>query len=93
MEDNFYEVSNQVPEKKKSPVFNILSLIFGVVAWIPCANFLNLPTLAAIALGVVGLCTKGKYKGMAIAGLICGGIMLVFEICQALISGGATLLA
>ena len=60
----------------------LASFICGLACFI--CNPLYLVCLAAIILGIVGLCQAGKPKGFAIAGLILGivgtGAQLIFDI-------------
>lgn len=98
MNENYYEVPNQVvEEKKKSGIFGGLSLILGILPWIPCvssiANFLCISCLLATIFGIVGLCGKRKGKVMAVIGLILGVIMLVWEIVLIVPTGGLSLLS
>ena len=95
MNENYYEVPNQVPVQKKSGIFGALSLILGILPWIPCLpiNPLCIPCLLATIFGIVGLCGKRKGKVMAVIGLILGAIMLVWEIVLIVPTCGLSLLS
>ncbi|MEG0614646.1 MAG: DUF4190 domain-containing protein [Oscillospiraceae bacterium] len=56
-----------------SMITGICSMVLSVVFYfsLPCA-------IVAIILAIVNLVSKGDKKGMAIAGLICGGLGLIF---------------
>ena len=63
-------------------VFNILSLVFGILglltSYIPMVGLLF--STAGIVFGIIGLKKGGKGKGMAIAGIITGGLGLIFSV-------------
>ncbi|MBR5473076.1 MAG: DUF4190 domain-containing protein [Clostridia bacterium] len=55
--------------------FAITSLILGILAILGC-NCLYLIPLAAIVFGIIALCSK-QPKGMAISGIVLGGVALI----------------
>ena len=63
----------------ESKVFAIISLVCGIISLIcSCCGWLSI--IAAVAAGVLGFISISRHedgKGMAIAGIICGGIGLV----------------
>lgn len=67
----------------KSPVMGIISMILGIISMLCCCwfGFLGLIFSApAVGLGIGALVRKEKYNGMAIAGLVCGGIGLILSV-------------
>ena len=73
------QIYTSIPEEKKvSSVCSIIALVCGIVAYFfnPC----YLPCLAAVILGIVGLCRKESLKGMAIAGIILGAVAVPAQI-------------
>lgn len=85
------EATKKINEFKKQPteskdsaglVFNILSLVFGclgfVTSFIPVLGALF--SIGGIIFGIIGLKRGGKGKGMAIAGLIAGGVGLIINV-------------
>lgn len=63
-------------EKKESKVLAILSLIFGIIGIICCCltYFGMIIAAVGIILGIIVLVKKKPGKGLAIAGIICGGV-------------------
>lgn len=84
----------QKDEPKKT--LGMLSMIFGIIGLVLCAlTFLDLPfVIASIVLGIIALVKINKKqdsgKGMAIAGLITGGVALLLIVCIAIFAIGAT---
>ena len=81
---NPYNVNTGPPVSGPGPI-PIISLVVGVLA-IPAACFpiCGCPlAIAAIVLGVIGLNKPGR--GLAIAGLSCGGVAVVLSIISAII--------
>ncbi|MBR9702683.1 hypothetical protein GOV10_01480 [Candidatus Woesearchaeota archaeon] len=82
-------------EHSKTSVFAILSLIVAIlslfVAWIPLMGLF--PALLAIILGIVGIVVVQKNKGtldgkgLAIAGVVIGGISLIIALVAIIITG------
>jgi hypothetical protein len=69
----------------------LAALIVGAVAlllaFLPFGSFAAfLPALAAIVLGIVGLALRNRRRGMAVAGLILGGVALVVAIVLSVIA-------
>ncbi|WP_277935199.1 DUF4190 domain-containing protein [Parablautia muri] len=62
--------------------FAIASLVCGIISLVCCCLglFSAVLGIAAIVLGIITLCFKYDGKGMAIAGIITGGLALVFVI-------------
>lgn len=68
------EILNEAPKKSNAvKVLSIISMCLGITAFF--CNPLSLFPLAAIILGIVALvlAKHGEPKGMAIAGIACGG--------------------
>jgi len=69
---------------KPSPIASIISLIAGVLTFVPgcCCGLVGIPfALIAVVTGVVALVLakqgKASGQGMAIAGIVCGSIYLL----------------
>lgn len=63
--------------KKESNILGILSMVFGIISLVFFCACINFPLgIAAIILGIIQLVKKGS-KGMAIAGLVTGGISIL----------------
>lgn len=60
-------------EPKKG--LSVASLVCGIISYF-CCNPLYLVSIAAVILGIVALCKK-ESKGMAIAGLVLGGMSIL----------------
>lgn len=77
MDANYYQNTQQPPEKKG---FSIASMILGIVGFIAwCIPLLGFPvTIVGLILGILGIKKGGK--GMAIAGIIMCAITLVLTI-------------
>jgi hypothetical protein len=68
------------PAKKDIGLFNMLSLICGVlgIGLTLLTGLGGIPFfIAAIVLGIIGLSRGEKYKGMGIAGIILGGLAVL----------------
>ena len=82
------QIARTMPDPgNDSTTFSIISLIFGIVALISVCSMIFTKPITTIILGVigtgcgiVGLAVHRRGKGMAIAGLICGTIALLFAI-------------
>ena len=75
------DYSTSVEPEKESKVFGIISLVCGILGLLCscCGWFGILLTVAAVVLGIISL-KKENAKGMAIAGIVCGGIGLLIAI-------------
>ena len=66
------------PPVAQSSTFGVTSLVTGIVgfvlAWVPLLGFAS--SVIAVVFGILGI-RKNSGKGMAIAGLVVGGITLV----------------
>lgn len=69
--------------------FAIASLVCGIISLLCCCMtlFSAVLAVAAVVLGVITLCFKYDGKGLAIAGIITGGIGLVIVIFAMILSG------
>ena len=65
MGNNYYYV--QQPPKNNG--VGIAALVCGLVS-LCCCNPLYLVSLAAIVLGIIGMCTKGCSTGLSLSGLL-----------------------
>lgn len=79
---------------KRSNPLGLTALIVGIVAIVGCAipivNFVSIFLgIVAVILGIVGLVQKNRTRGLAIAGLILGGIALLVGIITASIYAAA----
>ena len=65
-----------------SKVFAIISLVCGIVSVVCCCTswFAVIAAVAAIVLGILSINKEENAKGMAIAGIICGGFGLLIGI-------------
>lgn len=77
--------SYQQPEKPKQGMA-IASLVFGILSLVLfCVPFLPVVlAIVALILGIIPLIKKTGGKGLAIAGVICGGIGLVWGVYMAI---------
>lgn len=81
---NYYaeQQQQQKPEQKSdSNGFGIASMVLGIVSLVffcTCINFVT--AILAIIFGIIQLVRKSSKKGMAIAGLITGGLSLLFAV-------------
>ncbi len=82
---------NAYPPQKKSNGLAIASLVCGIVGLL-CINPCGTVTAATIICGLVALLSSEQGgKGMAIAGLILGGIQILLEIILAVFTFGASI--
>lgn len=82
-EPQYYTNTQQEDKKTNGNIgFSIASLVCGILSLLCCCfTVLSLILgIAAIALGVVVICCKYDGKGMAIAGIVTGGIGLVIVV-------------
>lgn len=70
---------NNGTAKKDKKIFGIWSLILGIVGVCTFGVFF-VPEILAIVFGVVSIKTE-KASGVAIAGLVCGGVAMFLVIC------------
>ena len=73
-----------------SKVFAIISLVCGIVSLLcSCCGWLSIVVaVAAIVLGIISINKQENAKGMAIAGIVCGGVGLLVAVVF-LIAGAA----
>ena len=78
------------PEPNGSKVFAIISLVCGILAVLCmcCGWFGIILGVAAVVLGILSIKKEEDAKGMAIAGIVCGGIGLLVAVIV-LITAGA----
>ena len=74
--------SQPQPEEGGSKVFGIISLVCGILALLcSCCGWVGIVfAVAAIVLGIISINKQEDAKGMAIAGIVCGGIGLIIGI-------------
>ncbi len=65
-----------------SKVFAIISLVCGIVSLVcSCCGWLSIiVAVAAIVLGIISINKQENAKGMAIAGIVCGGAGLLVSV-------------
>ena len=87
--DSAYDTTT-VQEEGGSKVFGIISLICGILAVLcMCCGWIGIILgVAAVVLGIISIKKQEDAKGMAIAGIVCGGIGLLIAIII-LIAGSA----
>ena len=85
-----YDSTYSEPQQGDSKVFGIISLVCGILALLCscCGWFGIVLAVAAIVLGILSINKGENAKGMAIAGIVCGGIGLLIGI-VVLIMGAA----
>ena len=68
--------------QNESKVFAIISLVCGIVSLLcSCCGWLSIILgVAAVVLGILSINKQENAKGMAIAGIICGGVGIVIAI-------------
>ena len=70
-------------------VLAIISLVCGILSLIccciACANAIL--SVAAIVCGIISIKKSDSYKGMAIAGIACGGVGIVLRIVMVILAG------
>lgn len=81
---------DSAPAEGGSKVFGIISLVCGILGLICCCTgwFSIVLGVAAVVLGILSINKQEDAKGMAIAGIVCGGLGLLLAIIV-LISVGA----
>lgn len=69
--------------------FAIISLVCGILSLIFCCAWCcNVPlSVIAIVFGIISINKSNKYKGLAIAGIICGGIAVSIAIILVILNG------
>lgn len=74
---NSYAVESE-PDEKPAKVLAIVSLICGIVSLLCCCitGLAFVCAAAAIVCGIISIKKSDSYKGMAIAGIVCGGVGL-----------------
>ena len=77
------------PENGGSKVFGIISLVCGIVSLLcSCCGWIGIVlAVAAIVLGILSINKQEDAKGMAIAGIACGGVGLLIGIVIVIIGG------
>ena len=83
VEESGYETETAaVPEEKKSSVFAIISMIAGILSVVCCClgTVSIVIAIAAVVLGIISIKKEEPNKGMAIAGIICGGVGLLTSV-------------
>lgn len=67
------------PDENLSKILAIVSLVTGIISLICCCvtYFSGILAIVAIVCGIISISKSSLYKGMAIAGIICGSIGIV----------------
>ena len=86
MNDQNYSIQPE-PEKKSNGL-GIASFVCGLIAILGCCNPFYLVSLAALILGIVGVCMKDAPKGMAITGIILGVLAVIIWLPIEILLGG-----
>lgn len=73
------------PPATTNPVLGIISLVAGILSFVPgcCCGLIGIPmALAAIGTGIAAMVmpNQGAGKGMGIAGIACGAVYLLLTI-------------
>lgn len=79
---------NVYEQPQESKALSIVALICGILA-IPmcCCGWLGIiVAIAAIVCGIISLINKKGGKGMAVAGIICGGLGLILSVIMTIAS-------
>lgn len=85
----YYDPYSYTPAPTQQSGMGIASLILGI-----CGFFINplaICSILAIIFGIIGVCKKNFNKGCAIAGLILGGIGILWDLFLTIFSGGIML--
>ncbi|MBQ7765621.1 MAG: DUF4190 domain-containing protein [Lachnospiraceae bacterium] len=80
---------NYTPGPQSESGMGIASMVLGI-----CAFFINpfaLCSVLAIIFGIIGACKQNAKKGCAIAGIILGGITIIWDFILTIFSGGLLL--
>lgn len=86
-----YNYGQYEKDPKESTGFGIASLVLGIIAVVLfCTGCNILLAVLAIIFGIIQL-VRSNYKGMAIGGIITGGLSIVFFIIYWIIVGGAAI--
>lgn len=74
----YEDVAND-PDENTAKVLAIVSLVAGIVSLLCCCitYVAGVAAVAAIVCGIISINKSSSYKGMAIAGIICGGVGIV----------------
>lgn len=83
VEESYNDASTAAaPEEKQSNVFAIISMIAGILSVICCCFGMIsiIIAIAAVVLGIISIKKEEPKKGMAIAGIICGGVGLITSV-------------
>lgn len=83
VEESYNDASTAAaPEEKQSNVFAIISMIAGILSVICCCFGVIsiIIAIAAVVLGIISIKKEEPKKGMAIAGIICGGVGLITSV-------------
>ncbi len=85
-EDAVYTVDEDVPEDSKilgilSMILGIVSVTFGCCGFCFCSGWFGvILSVSAVVLGIVSLAKRENAKGMAIAGIVCGGVGVLLAV-------------
>lgn len=83
VEESYNDASTAAaPEEKQSNVFAIISMIAGIISLVCCCLGMVsiIIAIAAVVLGIISIKKEEPKKGMAIAGIICGGVGLIISV-------------
>ena len=88
--DTYETVENVSAPEKSSKVFAIISLVCGILGLLcSCCGWIGiLVAVAGVVLGIISL-NKEDARGMAIAGIVCGGIGLLIAVIVLILAASA----
>ena len=74
--------SYDTPSSEGSKVFGIISLVCGILSLLCCCTgWIGLVlSIAAIVLGILSINKQEDARGMAIAGIVCGGVGVILAL-------------
>lgn len=84
-DNNVYETVETVEvvdSGNRSSVFAVISLVCGILALLcSCCGWLSITvSVAAVVLGILSLNRQEPDRGLAIAGIVCGGVGLLIAV-------------
>lgn len=84
--DTYNDPYSYNPQPQKESGMGIAALVLGI-----CGFFINpfsICSILAIVFGIIGACKSNCKKGCAIAGIILGGVSLVWDLILTVLTGG-----
>ena len=91
-DNNYTETYNDPydynPQMQKQSGMGIASLVLGICGFFILLNPFSVCSILAIVFGIIGVCKSDCKKGCAIAGIILGGVSLIWDWFLTIITGG-----